>query len=83
VALCYYKCSSDDDSARLKSSVVPLREFKEFCVIIEDGKAYFNRIIRLRSNDSNKGSIEIYCHVKEDYEKFVIKLEKFVKKTSL
>ena len=36
VAIRYYKCNSDDDSARLKSTVVLLKEFKDFCVIIED-----------------------------------------------
>ena len=81
--LSYYKCGSYDDSAKLKSTSILIREFKDFNIIVKDGKSYHHRIIKLRYTDSNRAPFEIVSHVKNDYERFVNKLEKLVKKGSI
>ena len=80
VFLSFYKCSSDNDSEKLKSTLIPLREFKDFNIVVKDGKSYHHRIIRLRYLDANRTPLEIISHVKNDYDKFVNKLEKYLKK---
>lgn len=83
MGLNYYRCDSDDNSVKSKTTFIFLKELKDFYVVIEDGKNYHSRIILFRFYDPSRNNLEIISHVKQDYDKFVSKLEKYVKKANI
>ena len=52
-------------------------------LINEEGKDYHKAVIRMRYFDGHKSPLEIVSYVKGDYIKFILKIDRYVKKASI
>lgn len=79
ICLSYYRYTSEDDSS-LNKTIIALSDIKDYVVVIEEGKDYYPAIIKFRFNDTTKSPLEIISFVKNDYSKFIAKIDNYVKK---
>jgi hypothetical protein len=72
-----YFLSSGDENKNPRTDLI-LNDFKEFSVIPGDERRYHDVI--LKYSDSSKHNVQIRCYDQEDIGRFVVKLEKYLKK---
>ena len=76
--LTYYKLDDQDD-AIVKTSI-NLGDLRDYLILQDEQISDYKVTIRLRYLDSSKSPLEFNCYNREDFVKFIAKLEVYVKK---
>lgn len=77
--LSYYKHLTSDDENSTKT-LIDIEELKDFMVSTDESSKISKSIIQIRYKDQSKVPLEFISYNKSDFEKFIQKLEKHIKK---